>query len=238
MALIFLTSRAPTYQGNAPFPSLIGPLHQFLSICLAFYSSFYLCIYIIKYLACLFFSCSMFIISKVDFIGCCWGFQIIFRGSWERWCWSTGACCHGHESKVRRFFFLATLELELMHPCPLTAELQRWDKVRRFNCHPLGIYSQIIDAYFCFHFTLFRGMYVCRTLSYQGAEFEVIEAPLEEEMKVCLISIVALWVINWYTILISYYLNMLDDYLSFPSHSHKICHVHYSNDSTDICLLY
>ncbi|KAF5195402.1 strawberry notch-like protein [Thalictrum thalictroides] len=27
-----------------------------------------------------------------------------------------------------------------------------------------------------------RGMYVCRTLSYQGAEFEVIEAPLEAEM--------------------------------------------------------
>eukprot|EP00268_Persea_americana_P026498 TRINITY_DN2591_c1_g1_i1.p1 TRINITY_DN2591_c1_g1~~TRINITY_DN2591_c1_g1_i1.p1 ORF type:complete len:1271 (-),score=272.64 TRINITY_DN2591_c1_g1_i1:376-4122(-) len=28
-----------------------------------------------------------------------------------------------------------------------------------------------------------RGMYVCRTLSYEGAEFEVIEAPLEEKMK-------------------------------------------------------
>ncbi|KAG0494617.1 hypothetical protein HPP92_005611 [Vanilla planifolia] len=27
-----------------------------------------------------------------------------------------------------------------------------------------------------------RGMYVCRTLSYKGVEFEVIEAPLEEEM--------------------------------------------------------
>ncbi|PKA64092.1 hypothetical protein AXF42_Ash005104 [Apostasia shenzhenica] len=27
-----------------------------------------------------------------------------------------------------------------------------------------------------------RGMYVCRTLSYKGAEFEVIEAPLEEKM--------------------------------------------------------
>lgn len=31
----------------------------------------------------------------------------------------------------------------------------------------------------------FRGMYVCRTLSYKGAEFEVIEAPLEAEMEVC-----------------------------------------------------
>ncbi|PPS18085.1 hypothetical protein GOBAR_AA02486 [Gossypium barbadense] len=29
-----------------------------------------------------------------------------------------------------------------------------------------------------------RGMYVCRTLSYKGAEFEVIEAPLEVEMEV------------------------------------------------------
>ncbi|XP_020573250.1 protein FORGETTER 1 [Phalaenopsis equestris] len=28
-----------------------------------------------------------------------------------------------------------------------------------------------------------RGMYVCRTLSYKGVEFEVIEAPLEEKMK-------------------------------------------------------
>ncbi|KAL5731294.1 udp-glycosyltransferase [Ranunculus cassubicifolius] len=27
-----------------------------------------------------------------------------------------------------------------------------------------------------------RGMYVCRTLSYKGSEFEVVEAPLEEEM--------------------------------------------------------
>ncbi|XP_030965429.1 protein FORGETTER 1 isoform X1 [Quercus lobata] len=27
-----------------------------------------------------------------------------------------------------------------------------------------------------------RGMYVCRTLSYKGAEFEVVEAPLEDEM--------------------------------------------------------
>jgi hypothetical protein len=29
-----------------------------------------------------------------------------------------------------------------------------------------------------------RGMYVCRTLSYKGAEFEVVEAPLEAEMMV------------------------------------------------------
>jgi len=27
-------------------------------------------------------------------------------------------------------------------------------------------------------------MYLCRTLSYEGAEFEVIEAPLEEKMTV------------------------------------------------------
>lgn len=27
-------------------------------------------------------------------------------------------------------------------------------------------------------------MYVCRTLSYKGAEFEVVEAPLEDEMMV------------------------------------------------------
>ncbi|KAK9937332.1 hypothetical protein M0R45_014130 [Rubus argutus] len=27
-----------------------------------------------------------------------------------------------------------------------------------------------------------KGMYVCRTLSYKGAEFEVVEAPLEDEM--------------------------------------------------------
>lgn len=27
-------------------------------------------------------------------------------------------------------------------------------------------------------------MYVCRTLSYKGAEFEVVEAPLEAEMMV------------------------------------------------------
>lgn len=34
----------------------------------------------------------------------------------------------------------------------------------------------------------FRGMYVCRTLSYKGAEFEIIEAPLEEKMMVQEIS--------------------------------------------------
>lgn len=27
-------------------------------------------------------------------------------------------------------------------------------------------------------------MYLCRTLSYEGAEFEVIEAPLEDKMMV------------------------------------------------------
>ena len=30
----------------------------------------------------------------------------------------------------------------------------------------------------------FRGMYVCRTLSYKGVEFEVVEAPLEDDMMV------------------------------------------------------
>ena len=30
----------------------------------------------------------------------------------------------------------------------------------------------------------FRGMYVCRTLSYKGSEFEVVEAPLEADMMV------------------------------------------------------
>lgn len=30
----------------------------------------------------------------------------------------------------------------------------------------------------------FRGMYVCRTLSYKGAEFEVVEVPLEAKMTV------------------------------------------------------
>lgn len=38
------------------------------------------------------------------------------------------------------------------------------------------------NTYSCFKI---RGMYVCRTLSYKGAEFEVIEAPLEAEMMVC-----------------------------------------------------
>lgn len=30
----------------------------------------------------------------------------------------------------------------------------------------------------------FRGMYVCRTLSYKGADFDTVEAPLEERMMV------------------------------------------------------
>lgn len=29
-----------------------------------------------------------------------------------------------------------------------------------------------------------RGMYVCRTLSYKGVEFEIVEAPLEGHMTV------------------------------------------------------
>lgn len=34
----------------------------------------------------------------------------------------------------------------------------------------------------------FRGMYVCRTLSYKGAEFEIVEVPLEAKMTVpCII---------------------------------------------------
>ena len=39
------------------------------------------------------------------------------------------------------------------------------------------MYSNVFSSYF-------RGMYVCRTLSYKGAEFEVVEAPLEAEMMV------------------------------------------------------
>ena len=34
------------------------------------------------------------------------------------------------------------------------------------------------------HLSYCRGMYLCRTLSYEGAEFEVIEAPLEDKMMV------------------------------------------------------
>ena len=35
-----------------------------------------------------------------------------------------------------------------------------------------------------------RGMYLCRTLSYRGAEFDIVEAPLEAEMMVqCIGSI-------------------------------------------------
>lgn len=40
------------------------------------------------------------------------------------------------------------------------------------------------------HCSNFRGMYVCRTLSYKGAEFEVIEAPLEAEMMVCDVDLI------------------------------------------------
>ena len=45
----------------------------------------------------------------------------------------------------------------------------------------------LLDIFFVSNNLLpnFRGMYVCRTLSYKGAEFEVIEAPLEAEMEVC-----------------------------------------------------
>ena len=32
--------------------------------------------------------------------------------------------------------------------------------------------------------SIFRGMYVCRTLSYKGVEFEVVEVPLEAKMMV------------------------------------------------------
>jgi hypothetical protein len=41
-------------------------------------------------------------------------------------------------------------------------------------------------------------MYLCRTLSYKGAEFEIIEAPLEDEMMV--------WATNFFT--------CTDDYLA------------------------
>lgn len=42
----------------------------------------------------------------------------------------------------------------------------------------------------CFLFELLtcvvhsRGMYVCRTLSYKGAEFDIVEAPLDDKMMV------------------------------------------------------
>lgn len=41
------------------------------------------------------------------------------------------------------------------------------------------LWKNIVDFSHC------RGMYLCRTLSYEGAEFEVIEAPLEDKMMVC-----------------------------------------------------
>jgi hypothetical protein len=34
------------------------------------------------------------------------------------------------------------------------------------------------------HFSNFRGMYLCRTLSYKGAEFDIIEAKLDDKMMV------------------------------------------------------
>ncbi|CAL5011046.1 unnamed protein product [Urochloa decumbens] len=39
-----------------------------------------------------------------------------------------------------------------------------------------------------------RGMYVCRTLSYKGADFDVLEAPLEERMMIMYKKAAALWV--------------------------------------------
>lgn len=35
-----------------------------------------------------------------------------------------------------------------------------------------------------YYFSSFRGMYLCRTLSYKGAEFNVVEVPLEDDMMV------------------------------------------------------
>jgi hypothetical protein len=35
-----------------------------------------------------------------------------------------------------------------------------------------------------------RGMYVCRTLSYKGAAFATVEAPLEERMMVRLMLLI------------------------------------------------
>lgn len=135
------------------------------------------------YLACLFLSCSIFILLDVDFIDCCWGLQI-FLGALEKG--GVGA-----------------LELVAMD---MKARLEGLNITLWIVWH-----LQITITYFYFHFTLFRGMYVCRTLSYEGAEFEVIEAPLEEKMKVWLISVVASWVINWCSILASYYMNMSDN---------------------------
>jgi len=39
-----------------------------------------------------------------------------------------------------------------------------------------------------------RGMYVCRTLSYKGADFDVLEAPLEERMMNMYKKAAGLWV--------------------------------------------
>lgn len=45
------------------------------------------------------------------------------------------------------------------------------------------IYSKSMIVYSPRYF-FYRGMYLCRTLSYRGAEFEIVEAPLEAEMMV------------------------------------------------------
>lgn len=52
-------------------------------------------------------------------------------------------------------------------------------------------------------------MYVCRTLSYKGAEFEVIEAPLEENMMV--------WGLLLYLdfLFVDYLINLASDLQSF-----------------------
>lgn len=43
---------------------------------------------------------------------------------------------------------------------------------------------ELSDHKLKWHSSIFRGMYVCRTLSYKGAEFEVVEVPLEANMMV------------------------------------------------------
>jgi hypothetical protein len=42
--------------------------------------------------------------------------------------------------------------------------------------------SEVYIILLCF--PNFRGMYLCRTLSYKGAEFDIIEATLDDKMTV------------------------------------------------------
>jgi hypothetical protein len=42
----------------------------------------------------------------------------------------------------------------------------------------------VSEIYIILYFSNFRGMYLCRTLSYKGAEFEIVEATLDDKMMV------------------------------------------------------